>query len=128
MSLHFSQQEIALANERHLKFQGVAKVNLGKIYFDSQSNWQLNQKNVKYLYKIFQEEDCHYLAVEYCILVIVSLYRLIIILAAANISAYILQSHCKLEVLYLQFLLRQLHGLHGQHWVVASLDVLLLST
>ncbi|KUL81736.1 hypothetical protein ZTR_09842 [Talaromyces verruculosus] len=127
-SLHFSQREIALANEGRLKFQGVAKVNLGEICFDSQSNRQLDQKNVERLCKIFREEGCHHLAVENRIPVIVSPRGLAAALAAANISAHTLQSHRESEVPHLRFPPGQLHGLHGRHRVAAGLDVLLVST
>jgi hypothetical protein len=127
-SLHFSQREVALANERRLKFQGVAKVNLDEICFDSQSNRQLDRKNVERLCKIFREEGCQHLAVEHRIPAIVSQRGLATALAAANISAHTLQSHRESDVPHLRFPAGQLHGLHGRHRVAAGLDVLLPST
>lgn len=125
-SLQFTQRETQLAAERRLKFQGTAKVNLDEIHFHSQSNRQLDQKNIDRLCNIFREEECQNLVVAHRVPAIVSRHHLVMAIQRAppNVNSQSLLTNPESEMPHLRFLPGQLQGLHGRHRIAAGLDVL----
>ncbi|EGE04044.1 hypothetical protein TEQG_03078 [Trichophyton equinum CBS 127.97] len=63
MSQHtFTRPEVLVANERHLKYQGVAKVDINQINF-TQHETSLDTQKAERLRKIFLKEGCYRLDV-----------------------------------------------------------------
>jgi hypothetical protein len=123
-SLQFTQRETQIAAERRLKFWGTAKVNLDEICFNSQSNRQIDRKNVDRLCRIFREEGCRNLALAHHIPAIVPPERLAATLRRANVSRHALLTNPESEMPHLRFQPGQLQGLHGRHRIATGLEVL----
>lgn len=122
--LQFTRRETRIATERHLKFQGTAKVNVDEICFNSQSNRQLDQKNIDRLCRIFQEEGCQNLSLAHHVPATVCRRHLTASLERANVSARALLTNSGSNPPNLQFQPGQLKGLHGRHRIAAGLETL----
>jgi hypothetical protein len=61
--LQFTQVETRLASERHLKYQGTAKVGLDEITFHPTSTTKVDEAKLERLRRIFRKEGCRRLDV-----------------------------------------------------------------
>lgn len=68
----FTEEELRLAMERHLKYLRTAKVSINQIQFDPPLPRDLDSKNLNRLQEIFYKNRCHRLDVNNHVLAIIS--------------------------------------------------------
>jgi hypothetical protein len=120
----FTEEEVRLASERRLKYQGSAKVGINEIEFDPPLPRDMDSKNLDRICQIFQKNRCRRLDVENRIPVIVSRNDLATALQQAKVNAGDLVTKTAERIPRLQFPPGQLRGLHGRHRAQAGSLVL----
>ncbi|KAB8227895.1 uncharacterized protein BDW43DRAFT_323438 [Aspergillus alliaceus] len=120
----FTEEEVRLASERCLKYQGSAKVSIDEIEFDPPLPRDLDSKNLDRICQIFRKNHCRRLDVENRIPVIVSRNDLAAALQQAKVTAGALMTKTAERFPSLRFPPGQLLGLHGRHRAQAGSTVL----
>ncbi|KAL4801661.1 hypothetical protein BDV18DRAFT_164709 [Aspergillus unguis] len=120
----FTDEEVRLATERRLKYQGTAKVSLNQIQFEPSLPRDLDAKNLTRLREVFRKNRCRRLEVDNHVPAIVSRQHLTEALQRANVSQQSLMTTDPHRYPRLAFDVGQLHGLHGRHRVQAGSEVL----
>ncbi|KOC13279.1 hypothetical protein AFLA70_368g000561 [Aspergillus flavus AF70] len=120
----FTEEEVRLASERHLKYQGSAKVSINDIEFDPPLPRDLDSRNLDRICQIFRKNRCRRLDVENRIPVIVARNDLSTALQQAEVTAGALMTKSAKHLPSLRFPSGQLRGLHGRHRAQAGSMVL----
>jgi hypothetical protein len=120
----FTEEEVRLATERRVKYQGTAKVSLDQIQFDPPLPRDLDNKNLERLRQIFRKSRCRRLDVDNHVPAVVSRQDLTGSLQRAGVPASALMTKHPEQFPVLQFSPGQLHGLHGRHRVQAGFELL----
>lgn len=124
MSQHtFTRPEVLVANERHLKYQGVAKVDVNQINF-TQHETSLDTRKAERLRKIFLKEGCHRLDVRNHIPCTISSQHLDTSLERAGVTRAALLTDNVEKLPFLQFSHNELLGLHGRHRIEVARELL----
>jgi hypothetical protein len=108
--------------QRHIKYQGTAKVRLDEIGFNPPLPLNLDSKNVERLRRTFQDIGCCRFDTDNHVPGIVSQRSLIISLQRAGVSLESLRNAG--EFPFLDFSAGQLQALHGRHRVHVASTVL----
>jgi hypothetical protein len=122
--LQFTQVETRLASERHLKYQGTAKVGLDEITFHPTSTTKVDEAKLERLRRIFRKEGCRRLDVRNHATAVVSKTHLDRALGDAHVSASALLTNPPSSFPTLRFGVGQLQCLHGQHRIRIGRELL----
>ena len=120
----FTEEEVRLASERRLKYQGSAKVSINDIEFDPPLPRDLDSRNLDRICQIFRKNRCRRLDVENRIPVIVARNDLSTALEQAEVTAGALMTKSAEHLPSLRFPSGKLRGLHGRHRAQAGSMVL----
>ncbi|PYI07382.1 hypothetical protein BO78DRAFT_313232 [Aspergillus sclerotiicarbonarius CBS 121057] len=111
----FTEAEISLANERHLKYQGTARVDLSDISFHPTISTKVDDAKLERLRRIFRTEGCRRLDIDNNVTAVVTGEHLQTALERAGVAMQTLLTNPPDRLPQLQFAPGQLQCLHGQH-------------
>ncbi|KAL4744558.1 hypothetical protein BDW72DRAFT_208921 [Aspergillus terricola var. indicus] len=120
--LYFTDTERRLASERHLRYQGTAKVWLDEIYHHSES--ELDGVKLDRLRRIFRKDGCRRLDIRNHATAVVSREVLETSLSNAGISPGALLTNPPSQLPVLRFDSGQLQCLHGRHRIEVGKELL----
>ena len=116
----FSSTKLQLAQERRLKFQGTAKINISQISLPS----EYKPDNIERLRCIFDNEDCNQLSLPNHVMATISREHLISALSSNKVNTNTLMSQSPDSYVTLEFLIKQMTCLHRQHHLRAGREFL----
>ncbi|KAL4984462.1 hypothetical protein BDW68DRAFT_180652 [Aspergillus falconensis] len=120
--LYFTDAERRLATERHLRYQGTAKVWLDEIYYHSES--KLDSVKLDRLRRIFRKDGCRRLDIRNHATAVVSREVLETSLSNAGVSQKALLTNPPNQFPVLRFESGQLQCLHGRHRIEVGKELL----
>ncbi|KAL3469007.1 hypothetical protein BJX99DRAFT_268801 [Aspergillus californicus] len=120
--MHFTETERRLAGERHLKYQGTARVHLNQIYFDPVL--KIDDAKLDRLRRIIYKEGCRRLDIGNHATAVVSHEGLQSSLLKAGISRAALLTNEPPQYPLLEFEPPQLQCLHGHHRIKIGRELL----
>lgn len=118
----FTDEEIQVARERRVKYQGTAKVNIAQIQLSPPLPQNLDSSNLDRLRVIFRNHGCRRLEVNNFVPVIVSRRALERAITERNLSENALMSPEESPILH--FEQGEIQALHGRHRLQVASEVL----